>query len=87
MKPKNWNTNTRLFKSQKDKKIWEISQFINYGLSGNRLKEKEIKLYWKDLKPLLDPERARMIEYIVWKKVYSLPTNSKFWNLSPKTNL
>ena len=83
---KNWNTDPTKFKSPKQKRLWELSQLINYGLEGKRLEAKELIENWADLKPLLDPERARMLEYILWKKLYSLPTNVRFWNLSPKIN-
>lgn len=84
---KNWNTNTTKFKSPTARRLWEISQLINYGLDGEKLSEKELKEYWPELKKELDPERARMLEYIVWGKAYSLPTNKSFWGLSPKTHI
>ena len=83
---KNWNTDPNKFKSQKQKRLWELSQLINYGLDGKKLSEKELSENWNDLKALLDPERARMLEYMLWKNPYSLPTNVQFWNLSPRTN-
>ena len=82
---KNWNTDVSKFKSRKSKKIWELSQLINYGLDGAKLSAKEIKSSWQDLKDDLDLERARMLEYYVWGKAYSLGNRNKFWNLSPKT--
>ena len=81
---KNWNTDVSKFKSKKDKRIWELSQMINYGLDGEKLDENELKENWDDIKPMLDLERARMLEYLIWGKIYSLPTNSRFWNLPPK---
>lgn len=83
---KNWNTNISKFKSLKQKHVWELSQLINYGLDGTRLDEDKVKKYWKELKPLLDAQRARMLEYLLWKRLYSLPANENFWKLSPKTN-
>ena len=82
---KNWNTNTSKFKNDKDKRIWQLSQIINYGLEKTKLNVVELKENWTRLKPLLDPERARMLEYIIWKRTYSLPSNEPFWKLSPKT--
>lgn len=84
---KNWNTDVTKFKSQKDKRIWEMSQLINYGLDGEKLNRKELEKYWNEVKKLLDPERARMVEYLLWQKVYSLSTKERFFKLSPKTNL
>ena len=82
---KNWNTDISKFKSRKSKKIWELSQLINYGLDGVKLSAQEIKSSWQDLKDDLDPERARMLEYYIWGKIYSLRNKNKFWSLSPKT--
>ena len=82
---KNWNTDTTKFKSKKTKRIWELSQLVNYGLGGSKLNEQEIKDNWDDLKSELDPERARMIEYYLWGKLYSLQNKKNFWELSPKT--
>lgn len=81
---KNWNTDTSKFKLKKSKKVWELSQLVNYGLGGQILKSIEIKDNWEELKNNLDPERARMLEYYIWGKVYSLGNKNKFWNLSPK---
>ncbi len=82
---KNWNTDTTRFKSSKDKRIWELTQLINYGLDGTKLNGEEIKEYWTIIKPQLDPKRARMLEYLLWKKLSSLPSKKNFWGLSPGT--
>lgn len=83
---KNWNIDATKFKTKLSKKIWELSQKINYGLNGKRLKLFEVKDNWTLLKNELDPNRARMIEYLIWGKTYSLQNKNKFWNLSPKIN-
>lgn len=82
---KNWNTDIKGFKNKKDKDIWKLSQLINYGLGGKKLSKSKIKSVWSDLEPKLDKERARMIKYLVWGKLYSLKSNNKYWGLSPKT--
>jgi len=79
---KNWNTDTTKFKTKLSKKIWELSQKINYGLGGVALNLREVKDNWTLLKKELDPNRARMIEYLVWGKTYLLQNKNKFWNLS-----
>lgn len=81
---RNWNTDTTAFKSKLSKRIWELSQMINYGLNGKRLKLVEIKDNWKFLKNELDKNRARMIEYLIWGKTYSLQNKNSFWGLSQK---
>ena len=91
---KNWNTDTTKFKTRLSKKIWELSQKINYGFNGKKLNLTDIKDNWLLLKNELDPNRARMInkfailvEYLIWGKIYSLQNKNKFWNLSPKIKI
>jgi len=83
---KNWNTDVSSFKNKRGKIIWELSQLINYGFDDKQLSEKNIKLYWKELKPKLDPERARMLKYLIWGKLSLLPSKKSYWGLSPKIN-
>jgi len=81
---KNWNVDTSKFTSKKSKRLWELSQLVNYGLDGKKLDLSEIKDNWLELKSDLDPERARMLEYYIWGKIYSLGNKNKFWNLPQK---
>lgn len=81
---KNWNTDTSRFRTKKDKRLWELSQLVNYGLEDEKLNEKELRNNWAELKTRLDPERARMLEYLIWGNLYSLPNKKRFWGLSPK---
>jgi hypothetical protein len=78
----NWSVDEEKFKKRYPKKykIWRIIQLINYGLDGEKLDKKEVKKYWREIKPQLDPFKARLIEYLLWGKWYSLPTNLTFWN-------
>ncbi len=81
----NWSTDEKAFKKNnpKEYKLWRMTQLINYGLDGEKLDKKELKLNWEKIKDRLDPYKARFLEYILWQKQYSLPTNLTFWNLSP----
>lgn len=79
---RNWNTDITKFKSPKEKRLWELSQLVNYGLDGEKLDEVELKKCWDELKPRLDPDRARMLEFLLWKKVYSPKTSENFWTPS-----
>ncbi len=82
----NWNTDiTGWDKKSESYQIWKLEQLINYGLNGDKISESDISKFWKKVKPNLDPYRARMIEYLVWRKKYSLPIKLNFWNLYPKT--
>lgn len=79
---RNWNTDVTKFKNLKEKRLWELAQLINYGLDGEKLDEKELTGCWSELKPRLDPDRARMLEFLLWQKAYSLSTNKNFWTSS-----
>lgn len=81
---KNWNTDVSSFKNKKTKEIWKLSQLINYGLDKKKLSISKIKSVWVDLEPKLDPQRARMIKYLIWGKISLPQNNKKFWSLSPK---
>lgn len=79
----NWSTDEKEFKKQNPKgyRLWRFVQLINYGLDGEKLDRKEIKKAWPKIKDKLDPYARRAMEYLLWKKLYSLPNNLTFWNL------
>lgn len=83
---KNWNTDVRAFKNKEEFTVWKLVQLINYGLGGEKLKRSDLYRYWDKIKNQIDPYRARMLEYLLWKRIYSLPNNIGFWNWPPKTN-
>ncbi len=78
----NWSTNEKEFKRKnpREYKLWRLSQLINYGLDGEKLNRQEVKDAWPRIKDKLDPYKARLIEFLLWEKQYSLPTNLNFWN-------
>lgn len=76
---KNWNTDTSKFPTRKDKKVWELVQKIEYGLDGEPLSKKDILTYWNRIKYMIAPENKRLLEFYLWGKQYSLPTNNYFW--------
>ena len=80
----NWSTDEKEFKRKhpQEYKLWRLTQLINYGLDGEKLDRKEVKKVWPEIKDRLDPYKARLIEFLLWEKQYSLPTNLNFWNLS-----
>lgn len=82
----NWSTDEKTFKKKhpKEYKLWRLTQLINYGLDGEKLSEKELKLNWDKIKNRLDPYKARALEFLLWQKQYSLPNNLTFWSL-PET--
>lgn len=45
---KNWSTNTRKLRRDKDKfAIWKLEQMVNFGLGKKKIKKSELKKYWK----------------------------------------
>lgn len=84
----NWSIDEKKFKKEdpEEYKIWRLEQMINYGLDEGKIKKKEIKKYWERIKDQLDPYKKRLIEFLLWKKLYSLPNNLTFWNLLQEKN-
>jgi len=80
----NWSTDEAKFKKNDPRgyRLWRLTQLINYGLDGEKLDEAEVKAAWPQIKDRLDPYKARLIEFLIWDKQYSLPNNLSFWNLS-----
>ncbi|OGG18892.1 hypothetical protein A3D78_00035 [Candidatus Gottesmanbacteria bacterium RIFCSPHIGHO2_02_FULL_39_14] len=79
----NWNVDEERFKKEDPEgyKLWRITQLINYGLDGEKLEAAEIKKAWPKIKGNLDPYKKRLLEYLLWGKLYSLPPNITFWNM------
>ena len=83
----NWSTDTTALKKNPEKyAIWKLEQLINYGLDGEKLDRKEVKRVWPKIKEKLDPYKKRAMEYLLWGKLYSLPNNLNFWNVSKKNH-
>lgn len=85
----NWSVDEKKFKKKypKEYRLWRLIQLINYGLDeGEKLDQKEVKKAWPKIKDKLDPYKARLIEFLLWKKQYSLPINLTFWNWHKVTN-
>lgn len=79
----NWSTDEKEFKKKnpQEYKLWRLTQLINYGLDGEKLDRKEVKDAWVKIKDRIDPYKARLIEFLLWEKQYSLPANLNFWSL------
>lgn len=80
----NWSTDEKKFKKSnpKEYKLWRITQLINYGLDGEKLDKNEVVKAWPAISDRLDPYKKRAMEYLLWGKLYLLPNNLNFWNLS-----
>ena len=74
---KNWNTDATKM-TGKTKRIWELSQLINYGLDGQKLSGRELRNNWQQLEPHLQPSRAEMLKWLLWGKRSSLRSSKVF---------
>jgi hypothetical protein len=84
----NWSTDEKRFKKERpeDYKLWHLTQQVNYGLEhGEKLDKDAVVKYWQKIDNRLDPYKKRALEYLIWGKLYSLPNNLSFWNLSKIT--
>lgn len=64
---------------------WRIVQLLNYGLEGEKLDKKEVIELWPEIKDEVEPYTRRAIEFLIWGKRYSLPTNLSYWKLPKNT--
>jgi hypothetical protein len=84
---RNWSVDVKKLKKYPEKHtLWRLEQLINYGLDEEKLDKKEVKRLWPKIEDNLDPYKKRFLEYLLWGKLYSLPNNLTFWNLSKKNN-
>ena len=61
---KNWSTNTKKLKKDKDKfAIWKLEQMVNFGLSGKKIKKSELKKYWKVID--IDPAKRKFLSLFI----------------------
>ena len=84
---KHWSVDEEKFKKEYPEKyrLWRLVFTINNGLDeGEKLDKDEVKRAWPKIKNEIDPYYKRLIEYLIWGKVYSLPPNLTLWNLPPK---
>lgn len=80
----NWSTDEKKFKKlyPKQYRLWRLTQLINYGLDGEKLERGEVIKAWPKIKHDLDPYKKRALEFLLWGKLSSLPSNLSFWNWS-----
>ena len=79
---KHWSVDEKAFKKRDPEgyRLWRLAFLINYDLDGEKLDEEEVKKAWPKIKEELDPYKKRAMDYLLWEKRYSLPTNKTFWN-------
>lgn len=78
----NWSVDEKAFQKADPKgyQLWQLTQTINYGEAGEKLDQKTIRKHWSKIEGELDPYKKRFLEFLLWKKLYSLPDNLTFWN-------
>ncbi|MFA4845838.1 MAG: hypothetical protein WC654_04745 [Patescibacteria group bacterium] len=60
----NWSTDTtQLAKDPEKYAIWQIEQMVNFGLDGEKLKERDVKKYWDRL--VIDPSRRKFLSLLI----------------------
>ena len=63
----NWSTDAKKLSRDKDAfALWQLEQKINYGLGSEKLKQKELKKYWRRLQ--IDPYRRRFFDLLLNEK-------------------
>ena len=78
---KNWSVDEKQLQKNPEKyQIWRLEQLINFGLDDEKLDKAQLIRYWPQLRVNIDPYKKRFLEYLLWKKAYSLPDNLTFWN-------
>ena len=82
----NWSVDEKAFKKADPKGygLWKLAQAINYGEAGEKLDQKAVRKHWQEIEGELDPYKKRFLEFLLWKKLYSLPDNLTFWNRPTK---
>ncbi|KKQ23758.1 MAG: hypothetical protein US35_C0001G0002 [Parcubacteria group bacterium GW2011_GWA2_37_10] len=61
---KNWSTNTRKLRKDKEKfAIWKLEQMVNFGLGKKKIKKSELKKYWKVIN--IDPAKRKFLSLFV----------------------
>ena len=61
---KNWSTDTKKLKKDKDKfAIWKMEQLINLGLGKERIKKSDLRKYWDTLD--IDPFKRKFLALFV----------------------
>lgn len=61
---KNWSTNTKKLRKDKDKfSIWKLEQLVNFGLGKEKIKRGELKKYWKAIH--IDPAKRKFLSLFV----------------------
>ena len=86
---KHWSVDEEKFKKENPEKyrLWKLVFLINEGdVKKEKLDKEELKKVWPKIKDDVDPYYRRLLEYLLWGKLYSLPPNLSFFGRSKKTS-
>ena len=78
-----WSVNTKKYEEKDPDSYakWSLINQINNGLKdGVKLSVKQLEEHWASIRKDIDPYKARAVEYLLWGKQSSLPTNLNFWS-------
>jgi len=61
---KNWSTDTKKLRKDKEKfSVWRLEQLVNFGLGKEKIKKSELKKYWKAIH--IDPFKRKFLSLFV----------------------
>lgn len=61
----NWSVDVKQLKKDKEKyTIWKLEQMVNFGLGGEKIKEKDLLKYFSKLD--IDPSRKKFFQIILY---------------------
>lgn len=61
---KNWSTDTKKLRKNKDKfTIWKLEQLVNFGLGKKKIKKSELKKYWNIIN--IDPFKRKFLSLFI----------------------
>lgn len=77
----NWSTDEVKFKKKNPKGFaeWKLVQEINHGSENIKFDKNQIIDLWPKISQNLDVYKRRLIEYLIWGNLYSLPTSVTSW--------
>lgn len=79
---KHWSVDEETYKKKYPEKyrLWRLVFLINDGdVSKEKLDKNELKEVWPKIKNEIDPYYRRLLEYLLWGRLYSLPPNLSFF--------
>jgi len=62
----NWSVDPKEFgKNAQAHTVWKLEQMVNFGLDGQKIKEKELKKYWNTI--VIDPARRAFLSLLLYE--------------------